>query len=178
MKVRRVVAGNDATGRSVFLSDDVAPNTHDFEFLPGQAHARIWFASGDATTAVPAKEPTTNTGQMLPDPGGASFVVVQYAPDSVVTDQRFDGPNAGAEFATYAPDLAETMDINEPGMHRTHSIDYGIVLDGEIWLELDNGEQTQLHRGDTIVQLGGRHAWRNKSDRPATLAFVLTGTRR
>jgi len=69
------------------------------------------------------------------------------------------------------------MDMNEPGMHRTHSIDYGIVLDGEIWLELDNGEQTQLNRGDTIVQLGGRHAWRNNSDRPATLAFVLIGAR-
>jgi hypothetical protein len=110
MKVRRVVAGNDPSGRSVFLSDDVAPNSHDFEFLPGQAHARIWLASGDATTAAPDEEPTANTGQMLPDPGGASFLVVQYAPDSVVTDPRFDGPKARAEFATYAPDLAETMD--------------------------------------------------------------------
>ncbi|WP_414635919.1 cupin domain-containing protein [Amycolatopsis sp.] len=61
------------------------------------------------------------------------------------------------------------------GMHRTATVDYGIVLDGEIWLEVDGGEERLLTAGDTIVQLGGRHGWRNKSDRPATLAFVLTG---
>lgn len=60
-------------------------------------------------------------------------------------------------------------------MHRTATVDYGIVLDGEIWLEVDGGEERLLTAGDTIVQLGGRHGWRNKSDRPATLAFVLTG---
>src|SRR6266852_4935932 len=96
MKIRRVVAGNDAHGNSVFLSDDIAPNTHDFEYLPGQAHARIWFAPGHVTTTPPTKEPTTNTGQILPDPGGASFLIVQYAPDSAVSDPRFDGPKAGA----------------------------------------------------------------------------------
>lgn len=61
-------------------------------------------------------------------------------------------------------------------MHRTPSVDYGVVLDGEIWLELDDGTQTRLTRGDTIVQIGGRHAWRNKTDRPAAVAFVITGT--
>jgi hypothetical protein len=177
MKVRRVVAGNDAGGKSVFLSDDVVPNFHDFEYLPGQAHARIWFAPGNPAITPPRQEPTDNTGPMLPEPGGTSFLVVQYAPDSVAADPRFDGPGAGAEFAAFAPDLAQTMDPDEPGMHRTASIDYGIVLDGEIWLELDGGQQARLSRGDTIVQLGGRHAWRNKSGRPATLAFVLTGAR-
>jgi quercetin dioxygenase-like cupin family protein len=61
-------------------------------------------------------------------------------------------------------------------MHRTPSVDYGVVLEGEIWLELDDGAQTRLGRGDTIVQLAGRHAWRNKTDVTATVAFVLTGT--
>jgi quercetin dioxygenase-like cupin family protein len=71
--------------------------------------------------------------------------------------------------------MAAAMEPDNPGMHQTATVDYGIVLDGEVVLELDDGAQTVLTAGDTIVQLGSRHAWRNKSDRPATVAFVLTG---
>ncbi|WP_327118617.1 cupin domain-containing protein [Nocardia sp. NBC_01730] len=175
MRVRRVVAGNDARGKSVLLSDGAVPNSHDFESMPGQAQARVWFTAGPPVTTPPGSEPTSNTGPVVPGFGGASFVIVQYAPDSVVTDPRFDAERAG-EVATYAPDIAEASDPAEPGMHRTPSVDYGVVLDGEIWLELDDGTQTRLTRGDTIVQIGGRHAWRNKTDRPAAVAFVITGT--
>ena len=60
-------------------------------------------------------------------------------------------------------------------MHTTESVDYAIVLEGEIWLELDNDELVQLARGDVVVQNGTRHAWRNRSNEPATLAFVNVG---
>lgn len=175
MNIRRVVAGNDSTGRSVFLSDDVVPHAHDYQHLPGQAHARVWFNQEAPSTTAPTEETTSETGPIFPAPGGASFIVVQYAPDAVAMDPGFDGAQAGAEFGRYLPDLAVAMDPEVPGMHRTQSVDFGIVLDGEIWLELDDGQETKLERGDTIVQLAGRHAWRNKSDQPATLAFVLTG---
>jgi hypothetical protein len=175
VEVRRVVAGNDASGKSVFLSDGIAPHSHDFEFMPGQAQTRIWFTPGPATTTAPGGEPTSNTGPVVPGPGGVSFVIVRYAPDSVVTEPGFDAERVDTEFATFASDIAEASDPDEPGMHRTASVDCGVVLDGEIWLELDGGAQTRLSRGDTVVQLGGRHAWRNKTDRPATVAFVLTG---
>jgi quercetin dioxygenase-like cupin family protein len=173
--IRRVVAGNDAGGKSVFLSDGVVPHSHAFKFMPGQAQTRVWFTAGPPTTTPPPKEPTSDTGPVVPGHGGASFVIVHYAPDSAVTEPGFDPERANAEFVTYAPDITAAMDPDDPGMHRTHSVDYGVVLDGEIWLELDDGAQARLTRGDTIVQLGGRHAWRNKTDRPATVAFVLTG---
>ena len=176
MKVRRVVAGNDAQGRSVFLSDDVVPNTHDFASMPGQSQTRVWFSAGPATATPPAAEPTSNTGPVVPGPGGASFVIVCYAPDSVAADPSFDPDRAHEEFATYAPDITAASDPAEPGIHRTPSVDYGVVLEGEIWLELDDGAQTRLARGDTIVQLAGKHAWRNKAEVTATVAFVLTGT--
>jgi quercetin dioxygenase-like cupin family protein len=60
-------------------------------------------------------------------------------------------------------------------MHRTDTVDFAVVLDGEVTLELGDGARTQLRVGDTVVQLGSRHAWRNQTDRPATIAFVLTG---
>ena len=173
MTVRRVVAGTDARGKSVFLSDGVVPNSHAFASMPGQAQIRVWFTPGQPTTTPPADEPTNNTGPVVPGPGGASFVIVQYAPDTVVASPDFDPAAAGQELATYAPDLAQVFEPD--GMHRTHSVDYGVVLTGEVWLELDDGAQTRLTPGDTVVQLAARHAWRNKTDAPASVAFVLIG---
>jgi hypothetical protein len=175
MEIRRVVAGVDENGRSVVLSDGPAPCTLDYRYMPGQAHARIWRTDGAVSTKPPAEEPTSEPGPMLPVPGGASFLILQVAPDSFVTDPRFDPARSGEEFGTSAPDMAAVMEPDNPGMHRTATVDFGIVLDGEVVLELDDGAQTVLNRGDTIVQLGSRHAWRNRSDRPATVAFVLTG---
>jgi hypothetical protein len=174
MNIRRVVAGVDANGKSVVLSDGPAPCTFEHEYLPGQAHARIWQTEGKVTTEPPAKEPTTDTGPLLQGPGGAGFLILQVAPASFVTDPRFDPAKAGEELATYLPDIAAAMEPENPGMHRTATVDFGVVLDGEVYLELDDGAETRLSAGDTVVQLGSRHAWRNKSDRPATLAFVLT----
>ena len=174
-QIRRVVAGTDLAGKSVFISDGPAPHTHDFEFMPGQAQTRIWFTDGAPATTPPAEEPTTAHGPVLAGPGGASFVVVQYAPDSVVEDPRFDPERLGAELDRFAPDLASAFEPDEPGMHRTQTVDYGIVIHGEIWLELDDGAETRLLPGDTVVQIAGRHAWRNKTNSPAVVAFVLTG---
>ena len=175
MEVRRVVAGIDAHGKSVFLSDGAVPHSHDFVFLPGQSQTRVWFTPGPPSVTPPVAEPTSETGPVIPGPGGASFIVVRFAPDSAAAVPGFDAGRADAEFAEYATDIAAASDPAEPGMHRTQSVDYGVVLDGEIWLELDDGAQTRLTRGDTVVQIAGRHAWRNKTDRPSTMAFVLTG---
>lgn len=177
MSIRRVVAGTDGRGRSVILSDGPAPHSHDFESLPGQAQTRIWYAPEPPTSAAPAVEPTTAAGPVVPGAGGASFLIVRFAPDFVTQDPRFDPARAEAEFARVAPDIAAASDPAEPGMHRTDTVDYGVVLDGEVWLEVDDGALTRLGRGDTVVQIAGRHAWRNKADRPATVAFVLTGAR-
>ncbi|MGX9899171.1 cupin domain-containing protein [Arthrobacter sp. SA17] len=173
MTVRRVVTGMDGTGKSVFISDGVVPNSHDFETMPGQAQVRVWFTPGVGSTVAPDAEPTDNKGPVVPGPGGASFVIVSYAPESVVTSPEFDPAAAGQELATYAPDLAEVFEPD--GMHRTPSVDYGVVLEGEVWLELDDGAQVRLTAGDTVVQLAARHAWRNKTQAPATVAFVITG---
>ncbi|WP_206616287.1 MULTISPECIES: cupin domain-containing protein [Paenarthrobacter] len=168
-----MVTGTDDSGRSVLVSDGFVPNSHDFQSMPGQSQTRIWFTAGTPTGDLPEGEPTDNHGPVVPGPGGASFVIVRYAPDSVVMSPDFDPVAAGQELGDYAPDLAEVFEPN--GMHKTRSVDYGVVLDGELWLELDDGFQVRLTPGDTVVQLAARHAWRNKTKAPAAVAFLLTG---
>jgi hypothetical protein len=174
-EIRRVVAATDHQGKSVIVSDGPAPFSHDFAGMPGQAQTRIWFSANIPAAAGPDEEPTDPNGPVVPGAGGASFVVVQYAPDSVVTDPRFRPDLLSEELATYAPDLAAAFEADDAGMHRTPSVDYGVVIEGEIWLELDDGVEAHLRPGDTVVQLGTRHAWRNKTDRAAVVAFVITG---
>ena len=70
------------------------------------------------------------------------------------------------------------MEVEHPGMHTTGTIDYGVVISGEIWLELDDRAEVHLKQGDCVVQNGTRHAWRNKSVEPCIMAFVMVGAKR
>jgi mannose-6-phosphate isomerase-like protein (cupin superfamily) len=100
-------------------------------------------------------------------------VVVRFPPDSVFASRDFDAGAAAAEHQIASPGLA---DLFEPdGRHTTSTVDYIVVLDGRIWLELDGGRLVELNQGDTVVQNGTRHAWRNRGTEPATLAVVMVG---
>ena len=90
----------------------------------------------------------------------------------------FNPAAAGAENLKHAPGLAETFEMDNPGMHTTDTIDYGIVLRGEVSLELDGGRVEHLRAGDVVVQNGTRHAWRNSGSESALIAFVLIGASR
>lgn len=61
-----------------------------------------------------------------------------------------------------------------PGFHRTDSVDYAIVLEGEVWALMEVGE-TLMRAGDVLVQRGTNHTWANRSDRPCRIAFVMIG---
>jgi quercetin dioxygenase-like cupin family protein len=69
--------------------------------------------------------------------------------------------------------ITEIKASEKSPMHRTRSVDYGIVLEGEIWLVLDDGSETRLGPGDVVIQRGTDHAWENRSDRSMRMAFVL-----
>lgn len=74
--------------------------------------------------------------------------------------------------------LAETDEIENPGMHTTDTIDYGIVLSGEIDMELDEGREVHFRAGDCLVQNGTRHRWQNRSEEPCIIAFIMVGAKR
>jgi quercetin dioxygenase-like cupin family protein len=87
----------------------------------------------------------------------------------------FDLPAALADMEQKLPGLSAHMEPAAPGMHTTATIDFEVVLEGEVWLELDDGKEVHLKAGDTVVQNGTRHAWRNHGTVPARLAVFLIG---
>lgn len=178
MKIKRVVTGRNAAGESVFLSVGDAPRTHDWRHLPGMSVTQLWSTPASPQLEARVADPTETSTSILPDVGGTQFVIVALPPDRAVTSPSFDAAGAAEEQRLHMPGLADTFERDDPGMHTTNSIDYGIVLRGEICLELDAGRTERLRAGDVIVQNGTRHAWRNPGDEVALMAFILIGAAR
>ncbi|WP_342619442.1 cupin domain-containing protein [Rhodoferax sp. GW822-FHT02A01] len=179
MKVRRVVLRNDGNGKSFVHSDGDAPRADTYASVSGFSSALLWATEANANLGVstPGVDTSLNAS-FVPSPGETRLMFVTFPPDTVMMRADFNPMAFGAEFAQKAPGLAERFEMDSPGMHTTDSIDYDVVLDGEITIELDEGREVLLKRHDVCVQHGTRHAWRNKSDKPATLLFVLIGASR
>jgi mannose-6-phosphate isomerase-like protein (cupin superfamily) len=84
---------------------------------------------------------------------------------------------ATQEFFTNFPGLAELMEPKHPGMHTSQTVDYGVILSGEVDLELDDGKIERLKPGDCFIQNGTRHAWRNPGTVDCVAAVVIVGAR-
>ncbi len=82
------------------------------------------------------------------------------------------------EMRTKLPGLAQSMELEHPGMHTTDTVDYDIIVSGDVWCELDDGEEVHLKAGDILVQNGTRHAWRNKSKKPCVMYSIRIGAPR
>lgn len=178
MTTRRIVAGTDSEGKSRVFSDAAAPSRVELTNWPGYASELLWSTPG--VLALERGAPPDNTAKAgyLPAPGETRLMKVTFPPDSVLMRADFDPAAFGAEFFGKFPGFAQTFEQDNPGMHTTDSIDYCIVLDGEIVLEHDDQKQVKLKPHDVVVQHGNRHAWRNPGSRPSTVLFVLMGVGR
>jgi mannose-6-phosphate isomerase-like protein (cupin superfamily) len=178
VNVRRVVTGLDGEGRAIVISDGIAPRSYDFDSIPGMSETFVWSTAPDGPIPAVAEDRTPAAASMVAQPGETQLKIVRFPPDAVFADPAFDPEAAAAEQAQAQPGLADLFEPDEPGMHTTDTIDYALVLDGEITLELDAGETVSLAPGDVAIQNGTRHAWRNPGSVPATVAFFCIGARR
>jgi mannose-6-phosphate isomerase-like protein (cupin superfamily) len=172
MHVRRVVTGKTPEGKSVFVSDSrVAPIAP--ALTPGAEFHTIW--GSDVVTQLPQDGTMPAFTQWFPPPGGYRVGLFTVAPANAPAPQVTDMAAAFAELEQQLPGLMGHMEPDAPGMHTTQTIDVELVISGEVWLELDDGAEVRLGPGDTVVQNGTRHAWRNKTNEPCVLLVTLIG---
>ncbi len=172
--IRRVVTGHDSVGRAIVLSDAPPPHVTRPPQQPGLAFHEIWNTrASPAPVAATEAEPTDLHRDTAPPPTGTIIRIVDIPPEGK-NGPAFDKETARALFEKVG--LAENAEHTIPGrhplMHRTELIDYGVVLEGEIVLLLDDDE-VPLKAGDVVVQRGTIHAWANRSERPTRILFVL-----
>jgi hypothetical protein len=168
-RIRRVVTGHDAQGRSTFIMDGLAPNVKEMESMPGVALTDLW----ETTTA-----PADNTGavdaalrpvKLEPPSVGSILRIVEFPPDTM-----WKGADAAKAFESIGAGHAPDAHSSDPMRHKTSTIDYIVVLRGEIFAILDTGE-TLLKAGDILVQRGTMHSWSVRGTEPCIVAVVLIG---
>jgi quercetin dioxygenase-like cupin family protein len=176
MKIRRVVTGHDSAGRSRVVDDrDIEPITS--ELIPGAAAYRLW--GRDERPTFPDDGAPRPADAYYPPRDGSRFMINTMAPGELTPPTDLDTAAALAELERQMPGAMARMEpAAGPGMHTTDSIDYVLVVSGEVTLELDDGEQTVLRAGDVVVQNGTRHSWRNHGTEVCTIVGVAIGADR
>jgi mannose-6-phosphate isomerase-like protein (cupin superfamily) len=171
--IRRVVTGHDGAGKAVVLSDGPAP-VHTNALRPGQRSHEVW-KTGAMPIPIARKEPDPVTGkrQLHPPPHGTMFRISEVPPESDAI-RNMTPEQAREAFRASGAEAASTWGRGgrHPLMHRTETVDYAVVLDGEIYLVLDDTE-VKLSAGDVVIQRGTNHAWSNRSGKPVRMLYVL-----
>ncbi len=169
---RRVVTGHDAKGRSVVLMDGESPYSFFLEKAGGLQLTELWETRSSPADNSGAKDAADHERRIEPVGSGTVFRIIEYPPDS----ERLKTLAADSFFPEMGAQATDKAERRHPGMHKTNTVDYCVVLSGEIWAVLDEGEML-LRAGDCLVQRGTRHAWSNRTEKPCVIAFVLVAAK-
>lgn len=168
-RIRRVVTGHNAEGKSIIVSDDASPHAVGVMDEPAYGLTNLWVSSSTPADNATPGDAADRKIVLEPPRGGSVFRVVEFPPDRSLIGKV--NPKAVFE----ALDAVATMDTNNPrhpAMHKTSTLDYAIILSGEIYAMMDLGE-TLMKAGDCLIQRGTNHAWSNRSDKTCLIAFIL-----
>lgn len=178
---KRALTGRDAAGKSVFKSFDVTTKVVDIEASPGLTFYELYRTEGVPKLTGLEVDPMLDGTIAFPGPGGTMFRLISYPPRRPEGYKPPPGvtlESALKELNDKVPGMGDVMERGAPGMHTSDTIDYGVVVRGEMTLELDDGQKIHLRQGDTIVQNGTRHRWRNPLAEPCLMAFISVGGKR
>lgn len=178
---KRVLTGRDEAGKSVFRSFDVTPKVVEIDSNPGLTFYELYSTDGVPELTGREADPMPEKTRAFPGPGGTYFRLISYPPKRPPDYRRPEGTTFESglqELSNKVPRMGDHFDRNEPGMHTSDTVDYGVVVRGEMTLELDDGKIVHLRQGDCIVQNGTRHRWRNPLPEPCLMAFISVGGKR
>jgi mannose-6-phosphate isomerase-like protein (cupin superfamily) len=173
--IRRVVTADDVKGRSRIAEDGPATSVRTVTGRPGYRAVNVW-RTAESPVKINSRDSTANHQGILPPKGGTILRIIDFPPEPADGEalKRMLDATFGGIYKDAAHDKRPGV---HPGMHRTETLDYAIVLEGEVYAVMDEGE-TLLRAGDVLIQRGTNHAWANRSERTARIAFVLIdGTR-
>ncbi|MDJ0790864.1 MAG: cupin domain-containing protein [Acidimicrobiia bacterium] len=174
MNVRRVVTGHDDRGKAVVVSDEqIEPIT--VSVAPGSEFVSLWGSDEPQTYPDSGENPAPK--QWFPPLAGFRFVIFTVPPEGPA-ELPEDMEAAVAEMDARLPGMVATLDMDDLGMHTSDTTDFVVVLAGELVLELDEGAEVMLRPGDTVIQSGTRHRWRNPGSVQAVAAGAMVGAHR
>jgi naringenin degradation protein FdeH len=167
--IRRVVTGKDTAGKAIVLIDARAQTVHARPET-GVTNTLLWVTDGSPDLADSADTGARKIG-VVPPPNGSIFRMVEFAPEKTLTSD-YNTRLRQIRSLGLAPEGPSRDHPRDPGMHRTKTIDYAVVVSGEIDLLLDDTD-VYLKAGDVVIQRGTNYAWVNRGDQPCKIAFVL-----
>ena len=167
-RFRRVVTATNRQGKSYFLFDGTAGNAKEMTGMTGLYLTDLWETEGPRASNKDTADATIRPVHLEPPDGGTILRIVEFPPDK---NWRGKGEVSEA-FTSIAAGHAPVAGHGDPMMHITKTVDYIIVLKGEIYAVMDEGE-TLLKAGDILIQRGTNHSWHNRSDKPCIIAAVL-----
>jgi mannose-6-phosphate isomerase-like protein (cupin superfamily) len=165
--MRRVVTGQ-RNGKSVILEDAQIPEQE----MPFEGKmAVLWMTKTTLIIPLEEKDFKKDFPPFMPKPEEMRLILAVLPPDEVVFKKAKDkGIDPVEIWRQYFKD--------DYGMHTTDTIDYDIILSGELWMEVDDEVEVHLKPFDCVVQNGTRHAWRNKSSENCIMLSVNVGAKR
>jgi mannose-6-phosphate isomerase-like protein (cupin superfamily) len=171
--IHRVVTGHAADGRAIVTSQGALPTVVEIAAIPGTIFHEVWSTADSPAPVDNGPDPSTGPLMLPPPRHGTRMRFVDIPPDT--QDFLAHGAAKMKEAFSQVGDVgASTVQAHSPHplMHRTESIDYGVVIEGEMTLVLDDSD-VLLRPGSVVVQRGSNHAWANRSDRPCRMLFIL-----
>ena len=175
---KRVVTGHDPDGKAVIVADAAPTRVHQVGGPGGATFFEVW-STRETPAAIERRslEPTESGLVLAPPTHGTRLRVIDFPPETEALRRQMEAQAPSAFHEMGGAEAARAgAGAPHPLMHRTQTVDYGIVLEGELTLVLDRGETT-VRAGDIVIQQGTNHAWANRSGQRCRVAFVLIDAR-
>ncbi|MEA3193586.1 MAG: hypothetical protein QOD26_1919 [Betaproteobacteria bacterium] len=167
-RVRRVLTGHDGQGRSTFIADGIAPNVKEMPSFPGLALTDLWETKGAPASNEGDADAADRPIHLEPPKNGTVVRIVEFPPDA----NRPKGNDGREGFKAIGAGHVQDKQSADPMMHKTGTVDYIIVLKGEIYAVMETGEKL-LRAGDVLIQRGTMHSWSVRSGEPCVIAAIL-----